>query len=87
MQAFILLSKLLLNTPATLDSRGGLAPLLLPLVRHTVAPALVWRAGRTHSAVRTAAASSLWSAVLAAAAHPPVLQQIFPEVRPHSSPV
>ena len=77
LQSFILLSRLLLNLQDTLDSQGAFAPCLVGVVREVVAPALKWEAGRTASAIRTAAASSLWSSVLASAASPDNLLTIF----------
>ena len=76
LKSFILLSKMLLNTSSTLDSQRTFTPYLLCVVRDIIAPALKWKAGRTGSAIRTAAASSLWSSVVAASALPDTLLQI-----------
>uniref|UniRef100_A0A8C6TRS7 Dynein axonemal assembly factor 5 n=1 Tax=Neogobius melanostomus TaxID=47308 RepID=A0A8C6TRS7_9GOBI len=51
MSILTMLAKLLLEAPKTLDSQGFLCDILLPN--------LVWRAGRTAAAVRTAAISCL----------------------------
>lgn len=77
LQSFIILSRLLLNTPDTLDSQGAFSPCIVGVVRDIVAPALKWEAGRTASAIRTAASSSLWSSILASAASPANLISIF----------
>ena len=77
LQSFILLSRLLLNLQDTLDSQGAFGPCIVGAVRDLVAPALRWEAGRTASAVRTAASSSLWSSILASAASHHNLLSIF----------
>ena len=77
LKSFILLSKMLLNTSSTLDSQGLFTPYLLSVVTDIIAPALKWKAGRTASAIRTAAASSLWSSIVAASSLPDVLFQIY----------
>ena len=77
LQSFILLSKMLLNTSSTLDSQGTFSPYLLSVVKDIITPALKWKAGRTASAIRTAAASSLWSSLVAASTLSDDLLHIF----------
>ena len=77
LQSFIILSRLLLNLQDTLDSQGAFSPCIVGVVRDIVAPALKWEAGRTASAIRTAASSSLWSSLLASAASHNNLISIF----------
>ena len=78
----MILSRLLLNTADTLDSQGAFSPVLVSVVTDIVSPALKWQAGRTAGAIRTAAASSLWSAAVSAAANIDNLQRIFAVVEP-----
>ena len=77
LQSFIMLSRLLLNLQQTLDSQGSFSPCLVGVVREIVSPALKWTAGRTASAIRTAASSSLWSSLQASAASHENLIRIF----------
>ena len=77
LQSFIILSRLLLNLQHTLDSQGAFSPCIVGVVRDIVSPALKWEAGRTASAIRTAASSSLWSSILASAASHSNLISIF----------
>ena len=77
LQSFIILSRLLLNLQHTLDSQGAFGPCIVGVVRDIVSPALKWEAGRTASAIRTAASSSLWSSILASAASHDNLISIF----------
>ncbi|KAL4658134.1 dynein assembly factor 5, axonemal [Arapaima gigas] len=59
LQIFILLSKLLLNASNTLDSQGTFSEHLPVFLPELLMPNLVWHAGRTASAIRTAALSCL----------------------------
>ena len=77
LKSFILLNKMLLNTSSTLDSQGTFAPYLLSVVKDIISPALKWKAGRTASAIRTAAASSLWSSIVAASSLTDGILQLF----------
>ena len=87
LQSFMMLSRLLLNLHETLDSQGWFSPCLVGVVGNIVAPALKWQAGRTASAIRTAASSSLWSSVLASAASHHNLISIFQMVTHFMRPI
>ncbi|XP_035389658.1 dynein assembly factor 5, axonemal [Electrophorus electricus] len=54
---FTMLSKLLLNSRGTLDSHGRFQEYVEVFLQELLLPHLVWRAGRTAAAVRTAALS------------------------------
>lgn len=58
---FALLSRLMLRTGETLNSRHRFAQFAVVVVRDMVLPNLVWKAGRTSAAIRTTAVSCLWA--------------------------
>ena len=58
---FSLLSRLMVNAPATLDSQQQFSNFAVTVVRDMVIPNLVWKAGRTAGAVRLTAMSCLWA--------------------------
>ena len=58
---FSLLSRLMLNAGATLDSARRFSGFAATVVRQAVLPNCVWRAGRTAGAIRTTAVSCLWA--------------------------
>nr|KAF6446452.1 dynein axonemal assembly factor 5 [Rousettus aegyptiacus] len=57
------LSRLLLGARGTVDSRGQLHSYLDTVVKDILAPNLQWHAGRTATAIRTAAVSCVWALV------------------------
>uniref|UniRef100_H3DKT4 Dynein axonemal assembly factor 5 n=1 Tax=Tetraodon nigroviridis TaxID=99883 RepID=H3DKT4_TETNG len=59
MSIFTMLAKLLLDAENSLDSQGNFHKVSEKFLSDILLPNLVWRAGRTASAVRTAALSSL----------------------------
>ena len=61
LKMFIILSKQLCRYEETLNSDNKFGSYVLKVVKDLILPALVWHSGRKASAVRTAAASSLWS--------------------------
>ena len=61
LKLFIVLSRQLYNYKETLNSDNQFNGYVLKVVTEVILPALVWRSGRKASAIRTAAASSLWS--------------------------
>lgn len=58
---YIILSKMLLNLQQSLDSQGEFSQHMTSIMSDLLYPALSWHAGQTASAIRTAAASSLYS--------------------------
>ena len=58
---FTLLSRLLMNASATLDSQERFGDFAVTVVRDMILPNCVWRAGRTASAIRKTSISCLWA--------------------------
>ncbi|ESO87153.1 hypothetical protein LOTGIDRAFT_210534 [Lottia gigantea] len=58
---FTLLSKLVLNSGSTLDSRDKFSEHAVTVVKDMIMPNCTWRAGRTAGAIRTTAVSCLWA--------------------------
>ena len=67
----------LVSVTLIIISSGTFGPCLVAVVTDIISPALKWQAGRTASAIRTAASSSLWSATVSAASDVDKLQKIF----------
>ena len=61
LKMFLILSRQLCKYDQTLNSDNKFGIYVLKVVTDLILPALVWHSGRKASAVRTAAASSLWS--------------------------
>lgn len=58
---FSLLSRLMMNSVATLDSQQKFGDFAVTVVREMVIPNCVWTAGRVAGAIRTTAVSCLWA--------------------------
>ena len=61
LKMFLVLSRQLYKYDETLNSDNKFGVYVLKVVTDLILPALIWHSGRKASAVRTAAASSLWS--------------------------
>ncbi|MBN3308045.1 DAAF5 factor, partial [Amia calva] len=77
------LSKLLLNASATVDSRGEFAHYLQPFLQDILLPNLVWQAGRTSAAVRTAAVSCLWALLCGGTLSQEQMLSVHGDLLPH----
>ena len=58
---FSLLSRLMMNSAGTLDSRQRFGDFAITVVRQMVIPNCVWKAGRVAGSIRTTAVSCLWA--------------------------
>lgn len=58
---FALLSHLVMNSTATLDSHHRFGDYGASILKDIILPNCVWRAGRTAGAIRTTAVSCLWA--------------------------
>ena len=73
LKMFIVLSRQLCKYEETLNSDNKFGKYVLNVLSDLILPALVWKSGRKASAVRTAAASSLWSIFESKCLHLPSL--------------
>ena len=58
---FALLSRLVLSSATTINSKNHFGEFAQSFVRDIILPNCVWRAGRTAGAIRTTAVSCLWA--------------------------
>ena len=58
---FALLSRLVLSSATTINSKNRFGEFAQSLVKDIILPNCVWRAGRTAAAIRTTAVSCLWA--------------------------